>query len=227
MCLSATVSYSSAAVLVSTGMYAVGQAGRLRAPYWRLWAAIPVLFGVQQGFEGLVWQRLDAGSASAAVPYALGFHFFSHFLWLWWLPLCSYLVEPAKVRRKVIGATAMLGAFSGTLVYTVMVLHPEWMSVAVRQHSILYTFSAPFKGPFHPPFTPAALYALIVLVPLLVSSHRQIRIFGLLMALSSLLASEAYGYAYVSIWCFFAAALSLYLVYMMRSLGRQPSSHAG
>jgi len=39
-----------------------------------------------------------------------------------------------------------------------------------------------------------------------------------LAILSSVLASEAYGYAYVSVWCFFAAMLSLYLVYMIRHL---------
>lgn len=226
MCISATVSYSSAAVLVSTGLYAVGQAGRLRSPSWRLWALVPAFFGVQQGFEGLVWQQLDAGSASAAVPYALGFHFFSHFLWLWWFPLCSYLVEPGKIRRNIMGGCAMLGAFSGTLVYAVMLLHPEWMLVAVRQHSILYTFSVPFRGPFHLPITPAALYALIILVPLFLSSHRLIRLFGVLIASSALLASEAYGYAYVSVWCFFAAMLSLYLVYMLRRLAPAPERRA-
>jgi len=98
MCFSASVSYSAAAVLVTTGLYAVQQARRLHPPYW-MWALVPVFFGFQQAFEGRVWQALDAGNANAAVPFALGFHFFSHFLWLWWLPLCSYLVEPGQIRR--------------------------------------------------------------------------------------------------------------------------------
>src|SRR5512135_2174389 len=122
MCFSASVSYSAAAVLVSTGVYAVQQARRRLPPYWTMWALVPVLFGVQQACEGGVWQALDAGDASAAVPFALGFHFFSHFLWLWWFPLCSYLVEPVqasmmgqvsktgKLRKRVIGGCAMFGA---------------------------------------------------------------------------------------------------------------------
>ena len=223
MCFSASVSYSAAAVLVTTGVYAVQQARRLH-PSYRMWALVPVYFGLQQAFEGRVWQELDAGDASAAVPFALGFHFFSHFLWLWWLPLCSYLVEPGqtsklgKLRKRVIGGCAMFGAFAGTMVYSVVLFHPEWMSVSVRVHSIAYDFSVPWRSSFHLPITPAALYALTILVPLLFSSHRLIRIFGGLVALSMLLASEAYGYAYVSVWCFFAAVLSLYLVYMIRHL---------
>lgn len=120
MCISSTVSYSAAIVLVSTGIYAVQQSRRLQPPYW-MWALVPVFFGFQQAFEGRVWQELDAGNANAVVPFALGFHFFSHFLWLWWLPLCSYLVEPnktsktGKIRKKVIAGCAAFGAFSGTL----------------------------------------------------------------------------------------------------------------
>lgn len=81
MCFSASVSYSTAAVLAGTGLYAVQQARRLPPPYL-MWALVPVFFGMQQAFEGGVWQEIDAGDASAAVPFALGFHFFSHFFWL-------------------------------------------------------------------------------------------------------------------------------------------------
>lgn len=221
MCFSATVSYSAAAVLVTTGLYAVQQTRRLHLPYWT-WALVPVFFGVQQAFEGRVWQMLDAGDASAAVPFALGFHFFSHFLWLWWLPLSSCLVESGKMRKRVIAGCAMFGVFAGTLVYSVMLAHPEWMSVAVRGYSIHYSFAVPYRSSFHLWLTPAALYALTILVPLLSSSHRHIRIFGALAALSMVLAAEVYGYAYVSVWCFFAAVLSLYLVYMIRRLVAAP-----
>jgi len=223
MCFSASVSYSAATVLVGTGVYAVQQARRLH-PSYLMWALVPILFGLQQAFEGRVWQELDAGDAGAAVPFALGFHFFSHFLWLWWLPLGSYLVEPGKtsmigkLRKRVIGGCAIFGAFAGALVFSVMLFHPEWMSVGMREHSIAYDFSVPYRSSIHLPLTPAALYALTILVPLLFSSHRLIRIFGWLAALSSVLTSEAYGYAYVSVWCFFAAVLSLYLVYMIRHL---------
>lgn len=223
MCISASVSYSAAVVLIGTGLYAVQQAKRM-PPRYLMWALIPVLFGLQQAFEGRVWQALDAGDANAAVPFALGFHFFSHFLWLWWFPLCSYLVEPdqgsktGKIRKRVFGGCAVFGAFAGALVYSVMLFHPEWMTVAVREHSISYKFSVPWRSPIHLPITPAALYALTILVPLIFSSHRLIRIFAGLVVMSMVLASAAYGYAYVSVWCFFAAVLSLYLVYMIRQL---------
>jgi len=224
MCFSASVSYSAAAVLVTTGLYAVQQARRLHPPYW-MWALVPVFFGFQQAFEGRVWQALDAGNANAAVPFALGFHFFSHFLWLWWLPLCSYLVEPGQIRKRIIGGCAIFGAFAGALVYSEMLFHPEWMSVAVREHSILYNFSVPDSSAIHIPITPVTLYGLIILVPLFLSSHRLIRIFGVLVVLSMALASAANNAAFISVWCFFAALLSLYLVFMIRHLVAESKSH--
>lgn len=232
MCFSASVSYSAAALLVTAGVYAVQQARRLQPPYL-MWALVPVLFGLQQAFEGRVWQQLDAGDTSAAVPFALGFHFFSHFLWLWWFPLSCYLVEPGhagragRIRRRIMGGCAGFGVFAGALVYSVMLFHPEWMTVAVRGQSILYEFSVPWRSSIHLPVTPAALYALTILVPLFISSHRLIKIFGGLVALSMMLASATYGYAYVSVWCLFAALLSLYLVFMIRHVATTEGGRPG
>lgn len=221
MCFSATVSYSTAAVLVTTGLYGVQQARGLPLPY-RLLALVPFFFGIQQGLEGRVWQELDAGSAGAAVPFALGFHFFSHFLWLWWFPLCSSLLERGKLRRRLFLGLGIFGAVAGGLVFFTLLLHPDWMTVVVREHSIVYRVSSPYRGSFSVPVPASALYGVIVLVPLLFSSYSRIRTFGVLVAVSMVLASLAYGYAFVSVWCFFVAALSLYLVYLIRQTQASP-----
>jgi hypothetical protein len=222
MCFSATVSYSAAAILTGTGIYAMRQARGL-PPAFMLWAAIPIFFAVQQAFEGRVWQMLAAGNASEAVPYALGFHFFSHFLWLWLIPLSSYLIEPEKIRKRVFAGCAMFGAFAGSLVYASMLFNPEWMNISVRDHSIIYDFNVPYQSTIHLPITPLMLYGLTLLLPLFFSSHRQIKIFGILLVLSMVLAGEIKNHAFVSVWCFFAAVLSLYLVYMIRKLAAAKS----
>lgn len=214
MCFSASVSYGAAVVLTTTGLYAARQAQRLAPRYW-LMALAPFFFGIQQGFEGRVWQLVEAGQAGAALPYALGFHFFSHFLWLWWFPLCSYLLEPGRLRRRLFLGITLFGALAGGVVYFTLLFNPGWLTVEVEGHHIVYDVSVPFRGPFSIGIPPSALYGLIILVPLLGSSLRHLRIFGGLVALSIVVASLAYGYAFVSVWCFFAALLSLYLVYML------------
>jgi len=200
-----------------------------------MWALIPVLFGVQQAFEGGVWQLLVAGNASAAQPFALGYHFFSDFLWPWWLPLSSYLVEPAQssptiqtinLRKRIFLGLALFGAFSGVLAYTAMLLHPEWLTVTMNEFSISYDFSVPYRINIPFPLTIMTMitYGVVILVPLLFSSHRLIRIFGVLITLSMAVSSVAYNEAFVSVWCFFAAALSLYLVYMIRRMVAESKS---
>jgi hypothetical protein len=229
MCFSATASFSASAVLITAGGYAFYLSRRLEIPWWQLFALVPVFFGVQQAMEGSVWLLSGAGQVECAVPFALGFHFFSHFLWLWWLPLASYLVEPGRLRRWLFGGCTLFGLFAGTLVLAVMLLHSEWLAVGVKGGSITYKFHTPWQSAdlfglrhlpaiSHLPIRPAALYAFTILLPLLLSSHRHVRVFGVLAALASVFTSEFYQYAYVSVWCFFAALLSLYLVFMIRQL---------
>lgn len=220
MCFSASVSYGAAAVLMTSGVFAVQQARRLLAPY-RALALAPLFFGIQQGFEGRVWQLLEAGGVNDAVPFALGFLFFSHFFWLWWIPLSSYLIERETNRRRVFLGITLFGFLAGGVVYFTLLLNADWLSLVVEARHIVYDVTTPFHGPIAIGIPPSALYGLLILVPLLFSSYRHIRIFGVLIALSIALASLAYSYAFVSVWCFFSAVLSLYLVIMIRQQGRE------
>lgn len=214
MCFSATVSYSAGVALIGSGVYAIQQARPLASRYLLL-ALIPLFFGIQQLFEGRVWQLLNAGDIPAAVPFAIGFHFFSHFLWLWMIPLCSYLIEPKlRLKRLFLGIT-LFGATAGGVVYGALLLHTGWMKISVRGHSIVYDIASTYHGFFSIGLPPSALYGLIILTPLFLSSQRFLRYFGALVFLSVVIASLMYGYAFVSVWCFFAAILSGYLAYVI------------
>ena len=54
MCFSATASFTTALVLIPVGVYCVNKATSLQKSYW-LFALMPLMFGVQQFFEGVVW----------------------------------------------------------------------------------------------------------------------------------------------------------------------------
>lgn len=217
MCISASVSYGAAVVLVSSGLHALYLSLRLKKPYWLI-ALIPVFFGVQQAFEGRVWQLVASGEARDAVPYALGFLFFSHFFWMGWIPLSSYRVEPEIIRRRIFIGISTTGAIIGAVIILSLFTHPEWLAVVVKEQAIVYKITSPLRGQLSLPVPASAIYALIILVPLLASSHRHLRLFGWLILASVLFASVFYAYAIISVWCLFAALLSLYLVVMIRKL---------
>jgi predicted membrane protein len=58
-------------------------------------------------------------------------------------------------------------------------------------------------------------YALIVISALLFSSHRQVQIFGGLILTSVLFTYWAFPHAFISVWCYFAAILSAYVLAML------------
>ena len=72
MCFSATASFAASAVLITAG----GASLSLAKPHQRLFAAMPLLFGIQQAIEGLQWLQLDKGESSLLAGY--GFLFFAY-----------------------------------------------------------------------------------------------------------------------------------------------------
>lgn len=215
MCFSATASFVSAATLVSIGAYCITRSRILPKQYLAL-ALLPFLFGVQQFTEGLLWQYLDLEISENFRTTALGYMFFSHFLWLFWIPFISYLFE-VNVRRKNIFLGLMaVGGFYGASIYIPLLLNTEWLVVEQISNSINYRAILIYDD-FVPRSMVRALYALIIMMPLLLSSDIRLRRIGYMVAISVLLAAVFYGYAFISVWCFFAAILSIYMAYMVLS----------
>jgi len=213
MCFSATASFSAATVLIPVGVYCVKKATSLNKPYWLI-ALLPLGFGVQQVFEGFVWLALESGGGGEPRFPALGFLFFSHLFWLFWVPLACYAVESISLKKKIILFFVILGTLHGLLMYIPLWIHPDWLLVELVQGSIDYKATL-VHDDYMPRIVVRALYAVIILLALLISSDRYVRIFGAIIALSVAVASYFFGYAFISIWCYFAAVLSLYILIMI------------
>jgi hypothetical protein len=213
MCFSATASFSASVALVPVAFYCLKYASRLQKAYW-LFALIPLFFAIQQFFEGLVWLAFETGDGARAHLMALGFVFFSHLLWLIWIPLSCYAVESNALKRKFYLFLTALGTVHGLLLYVPLWLHQEWLTVKIVGHSIHYQATL-LHDAFIPLLGMQILYALLVLVPLLTAGDRHIRLFGVFIVVSLALTSLYFNYALISVWCFFAAVLSIYILFML------------
>ncbi len=213
MCFSATASFTASAMLVPVGIYCVKKATHLQKPYWVI-AALPLAFGIQQAFEGGVWMTLESGDPSATRLSALGFMFFSHLFWLFWIPISCSTVEDGALKKKIFLAFALIGAAHGLLMYIPLLFRADWLTVEVVRQSIDYKATFVYDG-LIPRIAVRAFYAFIVLVPLILSSDGYIRVFGIIIAASVMTATVFFGYAFISVWCFFAATLSLYVVFLV------------
>jgi hypothetical protein len=208
MCFSAPVSFAVSAVLLPVGALAVNFALRNDRRYLAL-AAFPLLFGIQQAFEGWLWLALEHGTDLRAA--ALGFLFFAYLLWPVLVPLAADCVEPRAGRQRLFRGFALVGLLFGLSLYLPLLIRPDWLMVTISGQSILYEPILLYDG-YVPRTAVRGFYAVIVATPLLFSTVASLRLFGILILLSVAVSALFFLYAFVSIWCFFAAVLSLYIV---------------
>ncbi len=214
MCFSATASFSAGAFLLGVGTLTLKLA---RRPRELAFAAIPLLFAIQQLSEGVIWLtfRYEAPLLNTVMTHV--YSFFSHVLWPVYVPVAVLLIEPPGWRRRAllvfVGAGVAVGAY---LLYFLVAL--SIVSRPVGQH-IEYV---------SPHFFAAAaitLYLMSTTLSQFLSSHRIVKVFGGLALLSFAAAYFFYATWFISVWCFFAALLSavVYLHFVLRRTERCPA----
>jgi hypothetical protein len=219
MCFSATASFAAGAVLMPVAAYTISTALKMDKRYLGF-AVFPLFFGLQQFLEGGIWIGLDQPEAARLHLYALGFLFFAYFLWPFLVPFAAYLIEPREDRRRVFLGLSVFGLLLGLSLFAPLLFNPDWIPLRIVNHSIDYNSRLIWEG-ILPYAVIRVVYAGIVCVPLLLSSEKHIRIFGVIITLSVIAGFVFAHYAFTSVWCFMAAIVSTYLLFALRSLGRR------
>lgn len=213
MCFSATVSFTTGTLLLPVSAYALRRASLIDKRYYPL-AAFPLLFGMQQIFEGVVWLGLSGVLPQYERAATLGFLFFAFLLWPILAPFAAWRLETDRFRRGLLIILTAVGAILGGLLYFPLLLDSSQVSPAIVHHSITYSSSLFTDGLMSREFNCAA-YALVITAPLLVSSLHPIRLYGLLLLISVIVSAMFFHYAFTSVWCLFAALLSIYTLRLL------------
>ncbi len=202
MCFSATASFVAAGAI---GVVGVATLRHVREPRALLFAAVPLLFAAHQATEGVVWLGLDQRIGSLA---------FQHVVFLFMLyamgvlpllmPAAVALMEPPGWRRRTILALTALGA--GVCAWDVYGLIVFPSQCFAEHHSVAY------RNPMIGNFWISALYVVATCGALLLSSHRVVRWYGVINVVGLTIALIIKAYAFASVWCFYAAAMSV-LIY--------------
>jgi hypothetical protein len=218
MCFSATASFTAAALLMPMGLYASKIAWLRDSRYVPL-AIIPLAFGIQQGIEGIEWLSINRNQTDMIRFGALGFLFFAYGFWLICPALGMFILEQRPWAKPRLLTIALIGLLFSASIYVPLWLYPNWLTVVVRQDSIDYQTQMIYDR-FLSRDILRLIYLLIVLSPLYLSNVDRIRIFAGLIALSLIASAYFFNYAFVSVWCFWSAILSLYIVYIVQTLPR-------
>lgn len=177
-------------------------------------AAIPLLFGVQQFCEGLVWVGIDRGDPQLTHVAALGYLFFALAFWLFWIPFCPIFFERRPRIKWVLGLGALVGLLGAALNFLPVVLNPEGVRVTVMHHSIHYDYPDPPARLTVPPRVWDLFYLAVICLPLAFMKYEKLIRLGTALVVSAVISYVFFWHAFASVWCFFAAILSLYLAYM-------------
>lgn len=212
MCFSATASFTASALLVPLGAAAVVRARNVDPKYIPL-CALPILFGFQQFFEGLVWVAGHSADPTGIESFSLAYMFFSWIAWPVWVPVATYFIEP-PVRRPIYLAFAIGGAMLGGLQYVPYFVHEGWLTTTFLDFAIRYSDIELLDG-LIARATTYSLYLVFIIAPLLMSSDRGARTFGLLVAAVLIITNLFFSFAYISVFCFGGALMSFYLVVMI------------
>lgn len=170
-------------------------------------AAIPLLFGIQQLTEGVVWLSFDSPFWNHASTYV--YSMFSHVLWPIFVPLAVLLLERDPVRKKTLRAFCLIGLTVGT--YLLYFIVKDGIVSKIRGSSVLYD-----SPHLYLPIV-LTLYVVATCVSSLVSSHPLIKLLGAVMLTSFAVAGLAFSQTFISVWCFFAAILSVVVYLFFKS----------
>ena len=218
MCFSAEASFIAAAVLVPTGVLTITRAYNSDPRYVPI-AALPLLFGLQQAMEGMVW--LANGNAAEVERYSLAYMFFSWIAWPIWVPFSAYFIETQR-RKPLYLVLAIIGGMLGAMQYLPYFAHDGWLTTRFLSHVIVYEGKELFDYIIGRDMT-YSIYVAVVVGSLLLSSDVNVRTFGLLVAAVMVVTYLFFSYAYISVFCFGGAVMSLYLVWTIFSGGlRRP-----
>jgi hypothetical protein len=212
MCFSATASFTAGAGLFIIGTAAAYQS---KTTPQRFLASIPLIFSVQQLSEGLLWLAMSHAQYAKWQEAAMyTFLVFAQVVWPAFVPVTLLLFEEVSWRRKLLGSLSVLGIL--TSVYFSWCLMSYGAAVSVENFHIKYVFDFPLSNRW---FT-GLPYILAAVVSPFLSSVKPLRLLGAGLLISYIITWVAYHEYLVSIWCYFAAVLSLFIIVIIWRLGK-------
>lgn len=213
MCFSAGASFGVSAVLIVAGIATIKQT---KYPSQIPFALIPLLFGIQQFIEGFLWLSLTKDNYSDFhEPTTYIFLVFAQVVWPALVPYSIWRLETDKFRKRILLYLTFIGLFIS--VYVIYCLFNFSVDSLISGSHIRYDMEYQynffrFSG---------LLYFVPTVIPSFVSSKKYMFVFGLLILTSFVVTKVFYEEYIVSIWCYFAAAISLTIFFLIKGFNKK------
>lgn len=209
MCFSATASFIAGGVLTVAGVASISQ---VRKPQFYVFACMPLLFAVQQICEGFVWLSLSTTEFSGfhnVFKYA--FLFFAQVVWPFFIPYAFYRMEPIFKRKDILRYFVVAGAIV-SVVFAYRLIFSDYVAEIDGCH-ISYEIESSMALRI---FAGILYMAAIVIAPFF-SSIRGTIYLASANVISLVITHFFFEVYLVSVWCFFAAAQSIIVFFILRN----------
>lgn len=212
MCFSAEVSFAASAGLSVVGVKTILSSNTKT----RLVSVIPIVFALHQFAEGMNWFLFSSNSDSFWKPFFTQLYaYIEYTFWPFFIPLAVFWIEPIQntKRRKIQLASFFIG-----LGYSLF-----WITYMLQGKIWIHQFCNPGCGGLayivnFPPFTKVfkLTYLFLITVPALSCSYRSIKFYGGMTGVAWVFSNEYFIKSFGSTWCFFAAILSITLLWTIK-----------
>lgn len=203
MCFSATASFVAGGALAATGALTLSKAEtKKELPL----ASIPLFFGIQQTIEGVIWVSFGMPALNSIMTYA--YLFFAYVFWPVFVPLAVLLVETNPVRKNILRSLSFVGFVLGA--YLLYYIFTDPGQAHIVNQSIAYDYRHLYE------LLPLTLYVIVTCGSGLVSSHKILNAFAIAALTAFFIANWFYNITFISVWCFFAAILSVIIYWYFK-----------
>lgn len=211
MCFSEPVSFTAAAVLSAVSLASINLVKKNKALL--LIACVPFIFALQQFSEGMIWHHLNQNQETAAIP-GFAAHVFlviAYLVWPIFIPLSLWIAESVIWRRYLLLLFIVLGTVWGFNLISFL----QDVELIIKNEGGGIVYYIGYFSEYGSKLMKGA-YLSLTIIPIFISSLRLVWLFGLLTLFSAILSSYLYDMTFVSVWCFFAAILSLALYQILK-----------
>lgn len=212
MCFSAGASFGAAAVLSIVGSVAVLKAKTVPQG---LFAAIPFIFSIQQVAEGMLWLSFNDDIPGRSF-FTYVFLVFAIMFWPIWIPLTTRILEKDVTRKKILTMILIAGTIVSAGFACIILLYP--LEAVATHHHIQYKLDLPtainnLMWLFN------ILYFTTTIISTFISSTKRMKLLGIVFVAAYLFAIYFYNGAVLSVWCYFAALLSIVILWIVAEFG--------
>lgn len=216
MCFSAGASFGAGVVLTAIG---VASLKKVQQPSQLPFAAIPLIFAIQQISEGFLWLALaNQEWAFLQVPMTNTFLFFAQIVWPFWVPFAMVKVDTSKrgkVYERLLFAVGVI--VSAYLAYCLLSFN---VLAKIEGKHISYQQDYPAGLSRYGGF----LYVIATILPPFFSGVKRMWSLGTAIFISYIITAVFYEGYIVSVWCFFASIISIAVFAIMNEIKKSHAS---